>query len=605
MTARIKILPQDLANKIAAGEVVERPASVVKELVENAIDAHATEVTIILQKGGTELIRIVDNGAGMAPEDLRMAFERHATSKIHSIADLEAIRSLGFRGEALASIASVARVEARTVPRDNELGSELHLEGGRVVSEKPAAGTPGTAISVKTLFFNTPARRKFLKADSTEYRHCLAIATRFALCYPDIHFTFVHNGVVIWEVRPQTLEERIWAIMGDRLKNRLVQIEDDSGAVRLSGFVGNHETVRQTSGEQYLFLNGRYITDKSLNHAVISGYGDILAHGGYPFYCIHLTIDPARVDVNVHPTKMQVKFADDRLIYALVRGAVKRGLRSADVIPAFSDQENLVPPSGWAHFGKPPSMQSGAEQEGGSFDPQQYMPSNLVKPDLGQMQLDMHRQPADDRWLSEKPEAEGSAVAPGSFAFGQQHVWQFHNKYIISQTDTGIVIIDQHAAHERILYERALSRFKTNQPASQKLLFPVLIELSVEDAEILKEILPYLEKIGFLIKDFGARTAVIEGVPGGLKIKRYESVLRHILDDVKRGKREKLEIRDNVAKTFACHTAIRTGDPLSLPEMIALIEQLFAAETPYFCPHGRPVMTKITLEDLDKRFGRL
>jgi DNA mismatch repair protein MutL len=609
---RIQILPSEIANKIAAGEVVERPASVVKELVENAIDADASEITIILQKGGTELIKVVDNGLGMDKDNLMLAFERHATSKIKSAADLEAIHSLGFRGEALASIASVSRVEVKSVARGENVGMLLQLEGGKLTDERPAGGPAGSSFAVKTLFYNTPARRKFLKADSTEYRHCLIAANRFALCFPHIHFTLVHNGVVIWEVKPQSFEERVYEILGKKLKGKILEVEDDAGAVQISGFVGTQDTFRRHGGEQFLFLNDRFITDKSLNHAVVSGYGEILAHGGYPLYVIKLTIDPTRVDVNVHPTKMQVRFADDRLIYSLLRGAVKRTLRSANVIPEFDrfgksgqtfpeqrPQQVAAEKLDAARF--PPAAQTSVPP----FRTDDFYPSAVQKPaNAGQMQFEMPQGKEDESWLSEKGSEMQREKQFSSAAFTPQAHWQLHNKYIISQTDNGLVIIDQHAAHERILYERALKLFEKSEPVSQRLLFPIMVELSAEDLDVLKEFMPYLEKIGFLLSDFGARTVVIEGVPSGLKIKNHEKVVQDMIDDFKRGKRNKLEVRDNVAKIFACHSSIRTGDALNTTEMAALLDQLFAAETPYFCPHGRPVITKITLDELDKRFGR-
>lgn len=612
---RIEILSPDLANKIAAGEVVERPASVVKELIENAIDAEASEITVILQKGGTELIKIVDNGAGMDRDNLLLAFERHATSKIRTTADLEAIRSLGFRGEALASIAAVSRIEAKSIPHGETAGTQMQMEGGKLVHEMPTGGTAGTTIAVKSLFYNTPARRKFLKADATEYRHCLVTANRFAICFPQIHFSLVHNGVVIWETKPQSLEERMYEILGNRLKEKLLFVDDDAGAVQISGFVGTQETVRRNSGEQYLYLNDRYISDRSLNHAIVSAYGEILAHGGYPLYAIKLKIDPTRVDVNVHPTKMQVKFADDRLVYSLLRGAIKRSLRSANIIPEFDLKPRKSPLEA---FQQPPRHIDAGTLDSSNFPPgvggnqgfpgkSDFLPSHLnPRSDQSQMRFDTsHKRQEDDRWLEERPQQDEAATGQTASSIAPSAFWQMHNKYIVSQTDSGLVIIDQHAAHERILYERALALFEKSKPASQKLLFPVMVELNAEDHDSLQEFLPYLQKIGFMLSEFGARTVVIEGVPSGLKIKNHEKVLREMIDDFKQGKRNRLEIRDNVAKIFSCHSSIRTGDRLSSAEMAALLDQLFAAETPYFCPHGRPVITKITLDELDKRFGRI
>jgi len=615
----INILPPSLSNKIAAGEVVERPASIVKELVENAIDAEATEITIIVKAGGTELIQIVDNGTGMSVDDVRLAFERHATSKITSTEDLEGINSLGFRGEALASIASVAMVDARSLRRGAEVGLQIKLDGGVEASEEPCGGNAGTSIAIKSLFFNTPARRKFLKADSTEFRHCRVVANRFALCYPDIHFTFVHNGEVIWDVRRQSMRERICAIQGKRLEGVLVEVNDDVGAVKINGFIGMHDTIRKNPGEQFIFLNGRYITDRSLNHAVISGYGEILAHGGYPFFALHLDIDPTRVDVNVHPTKMQVKFADDRLIYSLLRGAVKRSLASANVIPDFVRSKiPMHPADQWLRsdlqaLGKQQQAGAAGQAQGEAIKQGDFFSGRTLADTQPFAPQSKTTASSNDDWLAQKPGQQENntpeprrdesgirfetELAPGS-------VWQIHNKYLLAQVNTGLVIIDQHAAHERILYEKALALFEKRDPAIQSMLFPVMVELSVADFTLLFEIQTFLEKLGFVIKEFGKNTVVVEGVPSGLKIKDYQKVIHEMLDDFKRGKRENLEIRDNVAKIFACHSSIRAGDSMTGAEMTALISQLLDAETPYFCPHGRPVITKISLEELDKRFGR-
>ncbi len=610
-STRIKILPPEVANKIAAGEVVERPASVVKELVENSIDADANEITIILNQGGKDLIQVVDDGVGMNAEDLKLAFQRHATSKIQQAADLEGITTLGFRGEALASIASVSRIEARSIERGQISGTLLILEGGRLMEEKPTGGPPGTSIAVKTLFFNTPARRKFLRADSTEYRHCLTTANRFALAYPEKSFTLVHHGEVIWEVRSQPLKERICEILGRRLEKLLIEVNEDAGAVQIEGYVGTQDTVRRQSGEQFLFLNGRYIYDRSLHHAIVSAYGEILAHGGYPLYVLHLSIDPTRVDVNVHPTKMEVKFADDRLIYSLVRGAIKRALASAKVIPdlqapgsSFPDQPAATwLKSNWQSSSGPASQPAvdsgGSARQGTPIQPVDlYAPPESTQ---GQQPLPFQEE--------KSPETEPVPFTPAGGESAptmntQANVWQLHNRYILTQIDSGLIIIDQHVAHERILYEKALRLFEEARPSTQKILFPRMIELSAEDYDILQEILPFLEKLGFMIQDFGKHTVVVEGIPAGTRIKNYTTLLQEMIDDYRRGKRNNLEIRDNIARSYACHTAIRSGDPLNIHEMNALIEQLFKTETPYFCPHGRPVLVNISLEELDKRFGR-
>ncbi len=605
---KIKILPTEVANKIAAGEVVERPASVVKEMVENAIDAGAMAITVILKEGGKELIQVVDDGHGMSEADLKLAFERHATSKIISADDLESIDTLGFRGEALASIASISRIEAKSIEQGLPSGISLSLEGGFITEQKPTGGTPGTTIAVKNIFFNTPARRKFLRATSTEYRRCLIMANRIALAYPEIHFTLVHNGVIIWEVKEQSMLDRVCAILGKRVREKLIELDDDAGVAKISGVIGTAELLRKTGGEQYLYLNRRYITDRSLNHAVSSAYGEILHHGGYPLDVLNLKIDPTRVDVNVHPTKMEVKFLDDRMIYSLLRGAVRRHLMTAHSIPdlASPSSDNLNRGQEGAATKSPFSQtptdfssnkefldpQSMPVTKQGFFDP----PSRKI--DRRQLNFDMPAQ-----YNKNLPIAESDTSQP-MMPFEKSNVFQLHKKYILSQTGNGLVIIDQHAAHERILYERALKNFDNLQPHSQKLLFPKMLELSTEDFETLQEMVPFLQKLGFMLGEFGRNTVVVDGIPARLRVKNYDTLLQNMIDDFRRGKRSNLEIRDNVAKIWACHSSIRSGDALTANEINTLIAQLFETETPYFCPHGRPVIVRVSVEELDKRFNR-
>ena len=420
---------------------------------------------------------------------------------------------------------------------------------------------------------------------------------------------------MILEARKEPPRERIVSVLGKRVKDLLIEVNDDAGAIKINGFVGTHDTIRRNSGEQFLFLNGRFITDRSLNHAVISGYGEILAHGGYPLYVLNLDVDPTRVDVNVHPTKMQVKFADDRLMYSLIRGAVKNGLRSADVIPEFDKSSGNVPAHPLEQWSQHGNLEKPAGQPVAGLNP--FSSTEITQKDFyqsprfpgreNQMNFQLPAEPKnDDGWMSEKPSppGESSPSSEVSAVFTKQSVWQLHKKYIVSPISAGLLIVDQHAAHERIMYERALTAFKNAKPVSQKLLFPIMVELSIDDFHVFSEMKTFLEKIGFMVKEFGKQTVAIEGVPANIKIKNYDRLMQNMIDDFKRGKRNKLEIRDNIAKTFACHTSVRAGDGLNDTEIQALMDQLFAAETPYFCPHGRPVMSKISIEEMDKRFGR-
>ena len=591
---KIKVLPESLTNQIAAGEVIDRPASVVKELVENSLDAGANEITVIIREGGHALIQVVDDGEGMAEDDLLLAFQRHSTSKIQSYEDLAQVTTLGFRGEALASIASVARVEARSVPTGKAEGSQVRVEGGVMKDATACGGAPGTSIAVKHLFFNTPARRKFLRAPNTEYRHILSVLNRFALGYPEKAFTLINEDEIIFDLKPASPLERIGAVLGARVRDSLVEVTDD-GPVRIHGYIATPDAFRRSRGDQYLFLNRRYIVNRALNHAVVAGYGEILPRATFPIYVLRLEIDPHLVDVNVHPTKVEVKFANEGMVYKLVNGAVKRALSSAQIVP------NLQPFLGEA------------------FQPQAL----TRRPFTGEQQpLDLRREPAipaDEVTVVspvQPPDAEWPAPAttptepaapqtlPATERFERTNVWQLHNKYILTQIKSGLIVIDQHVAHERVLYERALDAFERRAPASQQLLFPQVVELSAEDFSYLTEMLPFLEKIGFVIKAFGKNTVVVEGVPPGIKVSDDEKLLGQIIDEFKRGKKDSVEIRECVAKSFACHAAVRAGDKLTLEAMNALIDQLFATRHPYHCPHGRPVIVNIPIEELDKRFGR-
>ncbi len=583
---KIQLLPEELCNKIAAGEVVDRPASIVKELVENSIDAGSDEITVILKNGGKTLIQVVDNGTGMSHEDALLSIQRHTTSKISTYDDLHNIRTLGFRGEALASIASVSRMELKTIAHQQPAGTLLKLDGGVIEAVEEIGGTRGTSVTVKNLFYNTPARRKFLKSDETEYRYILTTLQRFTLAYFQVSFALYHNDQKIFDLKPATPEERLIDVLGSRYRDKLVPVEDKGTLLQIWGFIGNQDSAKKSRGDQFIFLNGRYINNRALNHAVVASYGTIVPRDQFPLYVLFLEIDPRRVDVNVHPAKMEVKFADERLIYDLLRAAVKRALSSAQIVPALSTQFSVEP-----------------------------RPLTRSLDDL------IPRQTTIPFYETIPPTREGIAVNHSELAprevsalpetpapqprYERKGVWQLHNQYIISEIKSGLIVIDQHVAHERILYERALKNFDQGKPASQQLLFPQVVDLTPEEFSLIMEILPYLEKIGFVIKGFGGNTVVVEGIPAGLKLGTPEKVLTEIIAEYKKNKNSSLDARDNLAKSYACKMAIKKGDPLTRDEMNLLIDQLFATQSPYFCPHGRPVVVTVSLEELDKRFGRI
>jgi len=599
---KIKILPESLTNRIAAGEVVERPASVIKELVENSLDAGSTEITVIIKEGGTNLIQVVDNGTGLSRDDALLAFQRHTTSKIASDEDLENIRTFGFRGEALSSIASVARVEVKTAQADAPENTLLRLEGGVVTDIQDVGTPPGTSIAVKNLFFNTPARRKFLRSVISEYRQILETMKRFFLAAPQVAFQFINEGEIIYELKPASLERRIAAVFGDRFQEHLIKVADRTELLEISGFVGDWDLFRKSRGQQFLFLNNRFIIDRSLNHAITAAFGPTLPHGEFPFYSIFLAIEPNHMDVNVHPTKMEVKFAEERLIYSLLRTTVARAMNSDVIIPHTgknADTSGLTAPD----FPDP--------QTELNFQPSGFEFTTPPAPAASPTPEDFIRREWAARLIppapQRPPEIQPQSPAPGmpDPRPARPLVWQLHQKYIVTQIKSGLIIVDQHVAHERILFERAMSDFEKKAPDSQQLLFPEVIELAPEDHSYFLEILPFLERIGYTIKTFSGRSFSIEAVPAGVKHAGDEKVLLEILDEYKKSRGEQYDIREKVATSFSCKTAIKAGEKLMPEEMLSLIEQLFKTKTPYFCPHGRPVIINISLEELDRRFGRI
>ena len=597
-TETIKILSENVINKIAAGEVIDRPSSVVKELVENSIDAGGDNISLILKDGGVGLIQVIDNGVGMSEQDAIMSFQRHATSKIAGFDDVEHVATLGFRGEALASIASVSRVEMKTIPRGQIEGTHIQIDGGVMVKVGHTGGNAGTSIAVKNIFYNTPARRKFLRSSSTEYRHILSMMTRFTLANPQIEFTLFHEDNKIYNLKKADLLTRIREVMSAKIADNMMAIEEENAVFKMTGYLGNFESLRKSRGDQYFFVNSRYINDRTLAAAVVSGYGELLPKGRFPIYALFFDIDPTRIDVNVHPTKSEIKFADQHMLFSLVRGAVKRALIADNIIP------NVHP-----HDGEP--KQTGSARFTSSLI------DDIKNFHVQQTAIDFNAAAQTLYGAGDSPQP--TIVAPESATFtppretpppgtthsaGQAMLWQLLNKYVLSQIKSGLVIIDQHAAHERITYERVRARFHEKEASSQQILFPHTLELNAEDFALLMEILPFLEKIGFVIKGFGSTTVVVEGIPAGMRIRKEEKILPEILDEYKLKIGTEVDMVERVAKSVACRASIMAGDKLTLEEMNALVDQLFACETPYFCPHGRPTMITISTDELDDRFER-
>lgn len=594
----IKILSENVANKIAAGEVVERPASVVKELIENSIDAGSDEIVITVKSGGKGLVQVIDNGCGMNADDAVLCFERHATSKITSWEDLQRVKSFGFRGEALASISSVSDVEMKTRTKDEEVGTVVRMHGGHISEVTKESSLQGTTMSVKNLFYNVPARRNFLKTNNTEFRHITSVIKRFAMAYPAIEFTLFHEDEKIFQLRKAELPQRLEKVIGREIMSYALPLDVEQFGLRVRGYISKPSFSYKTKGEQYLFLNGRPIVNRTVNFAVFSAYGHSIPKGDKPFFVLFLESNPEEFDVNVHPAKAEVKFKDEQLLYRSIFHAVRDSMGTDSMIPTLTratpagtgaddtnlslelqtDRVNLNAPIGGARQGSSSDTKGQADDEVAKFFASPEAEKKAIQSQLTQP----------------KP-----AVNPSSM------VWQLHNRYIISQIKSGLAIIDQHVAHERILYERALEAFEKNPIFSQQLLFPQTLEFSAEDYSILEEFLPMVEKLGFIIKKFGKRTVVVEAVPADVRLGNEQKILTEMIQEYKINSYNELDPRDNLAKSFSCKSAIKSGDPLNVDEMNSLIDQLFACKFPYVCPHGRPIIIQLSLEELDKRFMRI
>ncbi len=583
MPNKINILSENLASKIAAGEVVQRPASVVKELLENSIDAGAAKITVIIKEGGKSLIQIIDNGCGMSEADASVAFYRHSTSKISTLEDLENIRTLGFRGEALASIAAMSQVELLTKTDDDDVATKIRIEGIEIKEVSKEAMERGTSVTVRNLFFNTPARREFLKNNSVEFKHIFDVVVRIALSHPDIQFKFISGEETVFNLQSNKIEERIRDIFGNKVHDAIIPVISNtdspySSELNVTGFITKPDFAKKTRVDQFLFLNNRYIVSRSLNHAVFQAYEHLIEKGSFPFFVLFININPNKVDVNVHPSKMEVKFKEERSVYHLINSAVRNTLSANNLIPSIQFHTEST------DTGKLP----------------EYVPHPNSSFQFQRQTVDSFAPIFSARGDIQNIETKSDYEKPIP-----QIYFQVHNRYIIIPVEEGVMIVDQHAAHERILYEKAVSSFSETHNRSQQLLFPHTIELSAGDFAIVDELIPHLEKLGFQLKVFGKNTVMMEGVPLDVKSGQESLILQEIVDLYKENEhQQKLEPRDNLAKSFACKAAIKFGDAMNQAEMRSLIEQLFATQVPYVCPHGRPVVIKLTLSELAKRFGR-
>jgi len=614
----IQLLPDAVANQIAAGEVVQRPASAVKELVENALDAGADRIQLILRDGGKSLIQVIDNGGGMSLTDARMSFERHATSKIRKAEDLFAIRTMGFRGEALASIAAIAQVELKTRRHEDELGTGIIIEGSEVLSQQACSTKTGTSICVKNLFFNTPARRNFLKSNPVEMRHIIDEFQRVALANPNVFFRMHHDGQEIYHLPAATLKQRIVHLFGNNYNERLVPVEEDTNVIKLRGFVGKPEFAKKTRGEQFFFVNNRFIRDAYLNHAVLMAFKELLPEDTFPLYVLFIEIDPAKIDINVHPTKTEIKYQDEQTIYAIVRSAVKRSLGRYNITPSLDfDQENSI-----EHLVTlKPLEEIVAPTITFNPDYNPFVTEKKVEREIPFLRNtgEYRNSPIPQNWdtlyeISKKEVLSQQQMhAEKSISVDDQELnktserqlFQVHNRFILSQIKSGFMVINQQAAHERILYERFLQQLQNHSGVSQQSLFPQSVTLNSGDFELLKELLPDIRALGFDIREFGKNTVVVEGVPADLGNTAEGEILEQLIEGYKNNQAVlKLDKRDSLARSLARNAATKTGVKMSLEEMNLLIDQLFACQMPNVALNGKQVITTFTIEELLERFEK-
>ncbi|MCS7075461.1 MAG: DNA mismatch repair endonuclease MutL [Bacteroidia bacterium] len=606
MQGIIQLLPDDIINQIAAGEVVQRPSSVVKELVENSIDAGASHIKVTIVDAGRTLIQVIDNGSGMSPVDATLCFERHATSKIRTVEDLFRIYTMGFRGEALASIAAVAQVELKTKRIEDEIGTMVSIHASKIIANEPVLCPNGTSISVKNLFYNIPARRNFLKSDAVEFRHILEEMYRQVLAHPNVAFTLHHNQQEVFNLPISNLGQRIVHLLGKNYTSNLVPVQEQSNGISIKGYISKPDFVKKTRGEQFFFINKRFIKDTYLNHAVISAYEEMLPKGSYPFYCLFLAIDPKHIDVNIHPTKTEVKFDDEKIVYTTLRAAVRVALNTHNIQPQMNFDtnqttfQNLVQTKNLdfnskTNSYKPPRINPTEKQNIKHF--QELFHKSQWQQDIHHLESTFTEAPTTQQTFSQIKHYQQSD--------NQNHYWQLHRKYIFAQMPQGVMLIDQHAAHERILYEVFYRSLTQQQGKIQTLLFPIQISLSPIDLTWIREMYSEVRLLGFDI-ELQSDSILLKGVPADLPPGKESTAIQELIEQFRMYEQTlKLEKRDNLAKSLACRAAIKTGEALTMIQMKNLVDQLFGCTQPYSCPHGRPTAITLTVEELDKLFGRI
>ena len=621
MADRIQLLPDNIANQIAAGEVIQRPASAVKELLENAVDAGATEIKLLVNDAGKALIQVIDNGTGMSETDARLCFERHATSKIKNIDDLFHIRTMGFRGEALASIAAVAQVELRTRKSDAELGTYIEIENSIVKKQQPVAAPVGTSIAMKNLFFNVPARRNFLKSNAAEMRHIIDEFIRVALAFPNIFFSLTSNGQQLFHLDTGSLKQRIIQLLGNGYNTKLVSVKEETDYLNIHGFVGKPETAKKTRGDQYFFVNNRFIKSAYLHHALMSAYQDMIAADSLPAYVLFIELDPTQVDVNVHPTKQEIKFEDEKIVYAFVQAAVKHALAQFSITPTLDFDLD-------ASIQQLSSIQQPFTEEKKSATQSSSLFQKFTQANQAHV-IDPGQAGELKHWNEYSQQLTEDSVQEANrnthFPFTQQvsnnessnlltnyllfpieeeaKLIQLFNTYILVPTAHNFLLVQQQSGHERIIYEQLENALQGKSIATQKSLFPVTIEVAPADAALLNEMLPDLQKIGYSIEPFGNHTFVIQGTPADIEAGNEKMILEKVLEQYKHFSSElKLSTREILIRTIARTQSIKVGKQLTETEMKTLINNLFACHTPNSTPNGKPTFIEFKREYIEKMF---
>lgn len=603
----IQLLPDSIANQIAAGEVIQRPASVVKELMENALDAGSSYIRLILKDAGKTSIQVIDDGKGMSETDARMSFERHATSKIRSAHDLFSIKTMGFRGEALASIAAISHTEMTTRQAESDVAVRIVIEGSHISKHEKCQGAAGTSITVKNIFYNIPARRKFLKSDPVEMKHIIEEFHRVALANPEIHFTLHHNGNELYHLPKSNLKQRIVGIFGKNINDKLVPVTEETEVAVFSGLVGKPDAAKKTQGDQYLFVNKRFIKSSYLNHAIRTAYEELITKDMFPAYFIFLEVDPSHIDINVHPTKTEIKFEDERLIYNYLRVSVKHSLGQYSLSPMldFNVDYNFTHKYSGEATSDRKSTNYHPEQEA-RFRPGQENVRGWEDIYSSMKQFTVPEDPLSQNEVSIlESEAFKSDISINELDAINKDPFQLHNTYIIYPVKSGMMIIDQQAAHERILYEQYLENLQNGEYSTQKELFPRTIELDAAKASVLKNIADRIAALGFDLEDFGHNTFIIHGTPSGLDNSiSIDSVIEQLISNYVNNLEFELGIEDNLARSMAISSGIKKGRRLEKQEMSAVIDMLFACKVPEKSPSGKKCFFIQEIDEIIKRFNQ-